>query len=68
MEAIGHLVVAWLWLDQALAAGTGEDNLRAGKRAAMHYFFAHELPAIDPKLDLLDSLDDTLITLDEDCL
>jgi len=68
MEAMGHLVVAWLWLEQALAAGTGADDLRAGKRAAMRYFFAYELPSIDPKLDLLDSLDDSLVTLDDSWL
>ena len=68
MEAIGHLVVAWLWLEQALAAGTGTDALRRGKRAAMRYFFTYELPAIDHKLDLLSSLDDSLVTLDDGCL
>jgi hypothetical protein len=68
MEVLGHLVVAWLWLDQALAAGTGDDTLRAGKRAAMRYFFAYELPTIGPKLDLLDSLDDSFVTLDDRCL
>jgi len=68
MEALGHLVVAWLWLEQALAAGTAADDLRAGKRAAMRYFFAYELPSIDPKFDLLDSLDDSLVALDDSCL
>ena len=50
LEAFGHIVVAWLWLDQALAAGSvaGDDRatgtFRAGKIAACRYFFEFELP------------------------
>ena len=63
LEAAGHIVVAWLWLDQSLAA-TGDDDFYRGKRAATRYFFAYELPKTTAQLDLLASLDRT--TLDTD--
>ncbi len=49
LQAFGHVVLAWLWLDVARAC-CGEadaDALRQGKLAAMRYFFAYELPKID---------------------
>ncbi len=45
MQAFGHVVLAWLWLDVALAARG--HALAPGKLAAMRYFFAYELPKID---------------------
>ena len=42
LQAFGHVVVAWLWLDVALAAPQ-----RPGTQAAMRYFHAYELPKID---------------------
>ncbi len=68
LEAAGHLVVAWLWLEQLLAAGSAEGAFYEGKRAAARYFFRFELPTIGPKLDLLESLDRTTLDLDPDCL
>ena len=57
LQAFGHVVMAWLWLDVALAAeraGTPEAMaLRPGKRAAMHYFYAYELPKIDAWLGVV---------------
>jgi butyryl-CoA dehydrogenase len=47
LQAFGHLVLAWLWLDVALAADRGTGTLNAGKLAAMRYFYAYELPKID---------------------
>ncbi len=68
LEAMGHVVVAWMWLRQAVAAtsalGTarGEDaDLYRGKLAACRYFFRWELPRIGPQLALLDSLDATCL-------
>ncbi len=68
LEAFGHLVVAWLWLEQLVALGTRDDAFASGKRAAAQYFFAFELPTTGPKLDLLDSLDRTTLDLDPDVL
>ena len=64
LEAAGHVVVAWLWLSQALAA-PGDSPLHRGKRLAARYFFRHELPRTGPQFDLLASRDTLLLTLDE---
>jgi alkylation response protein AidB-like acyl-CoA dehydrogenase len=45
LQAFGHVVLAWLWLDVALAVKG--HSLEAGKMAAQRYFFAYELPKID---------------------
>ena len=42
LQAFGHTVLAWIWLDVALAARG--HAMQAGKMAAMRYFFAFELP------------------------
>ena len=61
LEAVGHVVVAWLWLEQALAAEGRTGDFYDGKRAAAQYFFRYELPRTGPQLDLLDSLDRTTL-------
>jgi alkylation response protein AidB-like acyl-CoA dehydrogenase len=61
LEAVGHAVVAWLWLEQALAADGKEGAFYDGKRAAARYFFRWELPKTGPQLDLLESLDRTTL-------
>ncbi|MFN7727156.1 MAG: acyl-CoA dehydrogenase [Rubrivivax sp.] len=54
LQAFGHVVLAWVWLDMALAAEQrGPEALRPGKRAAMQYFFAYELPKIDAWLGVV---------------
>jgi hypothetical protein len=68
LEATGHLVVAWLWLEQCLAAHGKEGTFYEGKRAAARYFFARELPKVGPMLDLLASGDRTTVDLDPDWL
>ena len=47
LQAFGHVVLAWLWLDVAMAAERSGGELNPGKLAAMRYFFAYELPKID---------------------
>jgi alkylation response protein AidB-like acyl-CoA dehydrogenase len=64
LQAFGHTVLAWLWLDVALAAHRGLDEGRAvdfhqGKLAAMRYFFAHELPKVGAWLGVVSSRDAT---------
>ena len=61
LEAAGHIVVAWLWLEQALATGTAGSDFHEGKRAAARYFHRWELPTVHPQLDLLESLDRTVL-------
>ncbi|WP_408895762.1 acyl-CoA dehydrogenase [Nocardioides sp. R1-1] len=57
LEAAGHLVVAWTWLDQLVAAHGRSGGFYDGKRAAGRYFLTHELPKVGPMLDLLASGD-----------
>ena len=57
LEAFGHVVVAWLWLEQSLVAGDQMGSFYDGKRAAAAYFLRYELPKVGPMLDLLDSLE-----------
>ena len=64
LEATGHLVVAWLWLEQWLVADGKESAFYDGKRAATAYFFGRELPKVGPMLDLLAAGDRTTLDLD----
>ncbi|MCY4746419.1 acyl-CoA dehydrogenase [Pelomonas sp. UHG3] len=52
LQAFGHTVLAWLWLDVALAV-SGDSHFAHGKRAAARYFFAYELPKIAAWLDVV---------------
>ena len=47
LQAFGHVVLAWLWLDVGLAAQRSGGDLAPGKLAALRYFYAYELPKID---------------------
>jgi len=56
LQAFGHVVLAWLWLDVALAArrpAAADASFGAGKHAAMRYFYAYELPKIDAWLGVV---------------
>jgi butyryl-CoA dehydrogenase len=56
LQAFGHVVLAWLWLDVALAALPGR---REGQLAAMRYFFAYELPKVDAWMAVVAERNDT---------
>jgi butyryl-CoA dehydrogenase len=64
LEATGHVVVAWIWLEQLLATGEREGAFHDGKRAAARFFFAYELPRTGPQLDLLARGDRTVLDTD----
>jgi butyryl-CoA dehydrogenase len=64
LDAVGHTVVGWLWLEQALVAGDRPAAFYAGKRMAARYFFRYEMPKVTVALDLLAGLDRTLLDLD----
>ena len=56
LQAFGHVVLAWIWLDVALAAQRLPDGAaKRGRFAAMRYFFAYELPKIDAWLAVVAS-------------
>jgi butyryl-CoA dehydrogenase len=47
MQGFGHVVVAWIHLDLAVAATASNHPEAPGRLAAMQYFFTYELPRID---------------------
>ena len=63
LEAFGHIVVAWIWLEQFVAAYGRDGDFYDGKRHAARYFFRFELPKTAPQLDLLASLDRTTLEM-----
>ncbi len=69
MQAFGHIVVAWLWLQILLAAlesSAARPEFVEGKRMAMRYFFAYELPKTAMWLDLILNGDDTVLAMQAD--
>ena len=72
LQAFGHVVVAWIWLDvalrahAALEAGTRDPALLRGKLAACSYFFRYELPRIAAWLKVVETRDDTCLAMAED--
>ena len=65
LEAFGHIAIAWIWLEQGLAAEAKHGDFYEGKRRAMRYFFRWELPKVDAQLDLLASLDRTAMDMQD---
>jgi hypothetical protein len=66
LEAFGHAVVAWIWLEQALRAvgKSGHDaDFYRGKLQAAAYFFKWELPKVHQQLDLLETIDTTTLDM-----
>ncbi|MCB2020614.1 MAG: acyl-CoA dehydrogenase C-terminal domain-containing protein, partial [Burkholderiaceae bacterium] len=79
LQAFGHVVLAWIWLDVALcaqarldeAAGGGASDASnaaflRGKLAACAYFFRYELPRIGAWLKVVETQDDTCLTMTDD--
>ncbi|MFE0750203.1 acyl-CoA dehydrogenase [Gordonia sp. NPDC058843] len=64
LETTGHIVLAWVWLEQLLAADGRTGDFYEGKRAAAQYFFRYELPKTGPQLDLLTALDSTTLDVE----
>jgi butyryl-CoA dehydrogenase len=60
LQAFGHVVLAWIWLDVALVTD------QPGRRAALRYFFAYELPKIDAWLGVVARREDVCRTMHED--
>lgn len=68
LEAFGHLVIGWVWLEQIMTAFGKEGAFYDGKRAAARYFLRWEMTKIAPMLALLAGLDRTTLDLDPACL
>jgi len=67
MQAFGHTVLAWIWLDVALAAHAAADTpARTGRLGAMRFFFHYELPKIGAWLQVVSRRDPTCANLPEE--
>ena len=71
LQAFGHVMLAWVWLDVALCAQAQVDQpgspaaLLRGKLAACTYFFHYELPRIGAWLKVVETRDATCRTMEE---
>ncbi|MEY4208119.1 MAG: hypothetical protein RLZZ20_1271 [Pseudomonadota bacterium] len=68
LEVFGHIVISWIWLEQALAvqkSAKPDGDFYAGKLQAAQWFFRHELPRTDAQLDLLAALDTTTLDMQD---
>ena len=67
LDMLGHTVIAWIWLRQALAAAAAtpaneaDRDFYAGKRQACQYFFRWELPRTRHHAQLLQAVDDSAL-------
>ena len=67
MQAFGHTVLAWIWLDVALAAQAGAaDAGKRGRLLSAQYFFRYELPKIGAWLKVVESRDMTCADFPEE--
>ena len=65
MQAFGHMVLAWTWLDVALSSRMSTDA-DTGRMLACQYFFHYELPKIGPWLAVAARCDSTCADMPED--
>jgi alkylation response protein AidB-like acyl-CoA dehydrogenase len=69
LQAFGHTILAWLWLDVGAAilesdgAGTAAN---VGRLAALDYFMRYELPKTDAWLRVVETRDRTCLDVPED--
>ena len=73
LDAMGHVVIAWMWLKQAVAAHHGLENAAQadvafyqGKLAACRFFYTYELPNAITQFNLVGQVDDTCYGLSEE--
>ena len=70
MQAFGHTVLAWIWLDVALAACAADATKSiangAGLLGATRYFYHYELPKIEAWLKVVESRDLTCADFPEE--
>jgi butyryl-CoA dehydrogenase len=64
MQAFGHTVLAWMWLELALTS-TGQGAADLGRRQAAQFFFHFELPKIGAWLNVVESRDMTCADMPE---
>ena len=72
LDSMGHVVIAWMWLKQAVAAAKGlqhgassDVDFYQGKLSACQFFYNYELPKAITNLDLVSKLDSTCLDMSE---
>jgi hypothetical protein len=72
LEMTGHVVVAWIWLQQALVAvrrlkdaSDGDRDFYQGKLQAASYFFRWELPKTAHWYQLMNDMDNTCLEMQD---
>jgi hypothetical protein len=69
LEAFGHVVLAWIWLELSLAASAhyreADSDFYHGQWLACRYFYLYELPRVDAQLALVAARDDTTLGAQE---
>ncbi|MEH6402585.1 MAG: acyl-CoA dehydrogenase [Sneathiella sp.] len=71
LDMLGHVVIAWKWLEQALVARNAlqqspsleDQNFYEGKIATCQYFFRYELCRVEAWATLVQSVDDTTMNM-----
>ena len=66
LQAFGHLVLAWIWLDVSASCRGTQTPAQTGRQAAAKYFYHYELPKIDAWLQVVSNRDMTCANLAED--
>jgi butyryl-CoA dehydrogenase len=69
MQAFGHLVIAWTWLDVVLTVPADPARRRAADTGRLHaarYFFHYELPRVAAWLKVVETRDPTCADMPED--
>jgi butyryl-CoA dehydrogenase len=74
LEAFGHVLVAWLWLEQALCAeragpgGAADGDFLRGVVQACRFFFAYELPQVGAWCEVLEQSERLTLETEPDWL
>lgn len=66
LQAFGHLVLAWIWLDVSASCRGEASPKQTGRQAAATYFYRYELPKIDAWLNVVGNRDMTCANLSEE--
>jgi butyryl-CoA dehydrogenase len=69
LQAFGHTVLAWLWLDigaSIVGCGGADSTADVGRLAALDYFMRYELPKTDAWLRVVEARDRTCRDIPED--
>lgn len=66
LQAFGHTVLAWIWLDVACSLPADGSAAAQGRLAAMRFFYRYELPKIGAWLAVVARCDSTCLDLPEE--